>query len=143
MFLILGVLLIGTAFLFQGGTYEIQLYDTYYIIGWAAIFSYLGLFCCLVEAIYFWLNRKGKLSRKAYKVVHITVTAISIGLLYFSQADFLAMTGIARRYSSSSDFNTVSRTVNLGVGAIISFVVLQLCFVVSVLVSLLRGQRVT
>jgi len=141
MFLILGVILLATAFLFQGGTYEIQLYDSYFIIGWAVIFGYLGLFCCVVEGIYFWLNREGKLSRKSYKLVHITVTVISIGLLYFSQADFLAMSGIARRYSTSSDFDTVNRTVNLGTGAIILFVVVQFCFVAGVLLLLLRGQR--
>jgi heme/copper-type cytochrome/quinol oxidase subunit 1 len=141
MFFILGLLLIIPAFLFTGGAYEIQLYDTYFIISWANIFGYLGLFCCLIEGLYFWLNRNGKFSRKWYKWVHAVTTVLSIGLLYFSQAELLAMSGINRRYVSLSNAETAYRSVNLGAIAITLFASVQVVFFVGVLVSFLRSQR--
>jgi hypothetical protein len=47
----LGILLVITSF-WVNGDVEIQLYDTYYIIGWGLIVRAIGLLCCLAVALY-------------------------------------------------------------------------------------------
>ncbi|GAB4023460.1 hypothetical protein [Spirosoma koreense] len=55
--LVLGLLLLIGSFKVQADTFDIQLYDTYYVIGWGILLRSVGLVCCLIAGIYFLQNR--------------------------------------------------------------------------------------
>jgi heme/copper-type cytochrome/quinol oxidase subunit 1 len=42
---VLGALLLAASFLVEGAAFDIQLYDTYYVVGWASLLKGLGLVC--------------------------------------------------------------------------------------------------
>ncbi|QHV97154.1 hypothetical protein [Spirosoma endbachense] len=58
MFLALGLLLLIVSFWVEGDAFDIQLYATYYVIGWGSLFRGIGLLCCLVGGVYFLLKRQ-------------------------------------------------------------------------------------
>ncbi|GAB3494449.1 hypothetical protein GCM10027341_10630 [Spirosoma knui] len=53
-----GLLLLVAAFLVGPAAFDIQLYDTYYVIGWGSLFKGIGLLCCLIGGIYVLLGRR-------------------------------------------------------------------------------------
>lgn len=46
-----GVLLLVASFLVGSHKFDIQLYDTYYVVGWNILLRTLGLLCFLISAI--------------------------------------------------------------------------------------------
>ena len=58
IFLGFGLLLLVVSFLVEEDTFDIQLYDTYYVIGWGILSKSIGLVCCLAGGLYFLLSRR-------------------------------------------------------------------------------------
>jgi len=58
LFLGLGLFLLVASFLVGADSFDIQLYDTYYVIGWGILLKGIGLLCCLIGGIYFLLARR-------------------------------------------------------------------------------------
>lgn len=58
LFLGLGLLLFVSSFLVEGEAFDIQLYATYFVIGWGSVLKGLGLLFCLISGVYFLLNRQ-------------------------------------------------------------------------------------
>ncbi|QIP12424.1 hypothetical protein G8759_07180 [Spirosoma aureum] len=58
MFLALGLLLLIVSFWIKDDAFDIQLYATYYVIGWGSLFRGVGLLCCLVEGVSFMLKHQ-------------------------------------------------------------------------------------
>ncbi len=56
--LILGLFFLVASFLVDGAAFDIQLYDTYYVIGWGILLRGLGVLSCLTAGIYFLLDRR-------------------------------------------------------------------------------------
>ncbi|GAB3750487.1 hypothetical protein [Spirosoma pomorum] len=52
----IGVLLVAGSF-WVNGDFVIQLYATYYVIGWGVVLKAIGLSCCLIGGIYFLRKR--------------------------------------------------------------------------------------
>jgi heme/copper-type cytochrome/quinol oxidase subunit 1 len=135
MFLILGVFLLIVAFFFRGDAYEFQFYDSYFIIGWGAIFMYLGGFCCLVQIIYRIIESKAIQMSKISKRSHFLLTGFSIMLLFHSQFTLIAIRGMSRRYFMVSDYETISNIFIYGVLSIVLFSIGQFIFIWSIIKS--------
>lgn len=58
IFLGLGLLLFVISFWIEGEVFDIQLYDTYYVIGWGSLLKGTGLLFCLTGVVYFLFNRQ-------------------------------------------------------------------------------------
>ncbi|WP_080236819.1 hypothetical protein [Spirosoma rigui] len=57
LFLGLGLFLFIASFWVKGDAFAIQLYATYYVIGWATLLTWGGLLLCLVSGVYFLRSR--------------------------------------------------------------------------------------
>ncbi|GAB3711163.1 hypothetical protein GCM10027592_48460 [Spirosoma flavus] len=58
IFLVSGILLIAGSFALTGEAFSIQLYDTYFIIGWGIFFRIIGFLCCLIGGIFMLRDRQ-------------------------------------------------------------------------------------
>jgi hypothetical protein len=57
LFLGLGLFLFIASFWVESDAFAIQLYATYYVIGWATLLKWGGLLLCLVSGVYFVRNQ--------------------------------------------------------------------------------------
>ncbi|NDU96450.1 hypothetical protein [Spirosoma terrae] len=58
LFLGFGLLLLVASFWVSQATFDIQLYDTYYVIGWGNLFRAISLLCCLIGGVGILLARR-------------------------------------------------------------------------------------
>jgi hypothetical protein len=58
LFLGFGSLLLVASFWVDRFTFDIQLYDTYYVIGWNILLKIMGFLCCLIGGVGILLARR-------------------------------------------------------------------------------------
>ncbi len=125
-------------------TADIQLHDTYFVVGHFHFMiggvTLLGTFA----AVYFWFPKIfGRRMNETLGKAHFWLTIVSFYSVFLTQ-HFIGMTGMPRRYYSFKDYSFLESTHDLQVLVTLAAFVMgasQLLFMVNFCWSLLRGER--
>ena len=53
----MGIVLLVSTYWLHGDAFDIQLYDTYFVVGWSVLIGTIGILCLLVGVIRTLINR--------------------------------------------------------------------------------------
>jgi cytochrome c oxidase subunit 1 len=134
----------GFGGLFLGNaTADMQLHDTYFVVGHFHMMIGGVTLLATFGAIYFWFPKMfGRLMNETLGKVHFWMTFVPFFTIFFMQ-HFLGLQGAPRRYYAFTAFDYLQKTrgQNLVISLMALFLIsAQLVFVVNFVWSLLRGR---
>ncbi|MCO5232615.1 MAG: cbb3-type cytochrome c oxidase subunit I [Chitinophagales bacterium] len=127
-------------------TVDIQLHDTYFVIGHFHLVMGVAAFFGMFAGIYHWFPKMfGRFMNETLGYIHFFITFIG-GYLIFWPMHYLGMSGVPRRYYDFNEFHAFSEyhdmNLLISVSAIVVFAA-QFIFVINFFYSMKRGRKST
>ena len=125
---------------------DLQLHDTYYVIGHFHYIVAPGTLFAIFAGIYYWFPKvTGRKMNELLGKLHFWPSFICMNVIFMPMF-FVGLAGVSRRlYDSGEQYEFAQPVMHMNVWmthAAIALMVVQLFFVVNLIWSLLRGEKV-
>lgn len=119
-------------------TFDINIYDTYYVIREEDFYTMVSFFILILGLLYFLLEKIDIILSAIVSKLHILGT-ILLTLLFFKNQYFLNPISLSKKYYEISRFDSLH--IYETVSYILGILILQLLFIINIFVSLIKKMR--